>query len=59
MRFSRWRLKAVWQRVVNALASETEIEHVLIDSTIVRAHQHSAGASKKAGRKRSGVPGAD
>jgi transposase len=47
IRFSRWRSKGVWQRVVNALAGETEIEHVLIDSTIVRAHQHSAGASKK------------
>ena len=49
IRFSRWRSKGVWQRVVNALAGETEIEHVLIDSTIVRAHQHSAGASKKNG----------
>ncbi|WP_420798465.1 IS5 family transposase [Paraburkholderia hospita] len=50
IRFSRWRSKGVWQRVVNALAGETEIEHVLIDSTIVRAHQHSAGASKKTGQ---------
>ncbi|WP_085954621.1 IS5 family transposase [Paraburkholderia hospita] len=49
IRFSRWRSKGVWQRVVNALAGETEIEHVLIDSTIVRAHQHSAGAFKKNG----------
>ncbi|MGF6919780.1 transposase [Paraburkholderia sp. 40] len=59
MRFSRWRRTGVWQRVVNALAGETEIDRVLIDSTVVRAHQHSAGASKKVGRKRSGVPGAD
>jgi hypothetical protein len=44
---------------VNALAGQTEIEHVLIDSTIVRAHQHSAGAVKKAGRRRSVVPGVD
>jgi transposase len=59
IRFSRLRSKGVWQRVVNALAGETEIEHVLIDSTIVRAHQHSAGASKKTGRKRSVVPEVD
>jgi len=26
----------------------------MIDSTIVRAHQHSAGALKKKGRRRSG-----
>ncbi len=48
IRFSRWRSKGVWQRVANALAGETEIEHILIDSTIVRAHQHSAGALKSA-----------
>ena len=47
IRFSRWRSKGAWQRVANALAGETEIEHILIDSTIVRAHQHSAGALKK------------
>jgi transposase len=52
IRFSRWRRKGVWQRVVHALAGETEIEHILIDSTIVRAHQHSAGALKKVVRKR-------
>ncbi|RKE38551.1 transposase [Paraburkholderia sp. BL23I1N1] len=59
IRFSRWRSKGVWQRVVNALADQPEIEHVLIDSTIVRAHQHSAGALKKVGHKRWGVPVAD
>lgn len=49
MRFSRWRRNGVWQRVVLAMTGETEIEHILIDSTIVRAHQHSAGASRKSG----------
>lgn len=47
MRFSRWRRKGVWERVIHAAADETEIKHVLIDSTIVRAHQHSSGARKK------------
>lgn len=49
IRFSRWRRKGVWERVIHALADETEIRHVLIDSTIVRAHQHSSGARKKNG----------
>lgn len=53
MRFSRWRRKGVWLRVALAMAGETEVDRILIDSTIVRAHQHSAGASKKAARKRS------
>jgi transposase len=30
---------------------------MMIDATIVRAHQHSAGAVKKTARKRSGAPG--
>ncbi|KVT67342.1 transposase [Burkholderia ubonensis] len=59
MRFSRWRRKGVWERVAYAVSDETEIKRVLIDSTIVRAHQHSAGARKKAARKGSGVRAAD
>jgi hypothetical protein len=51
----RRRRKGVWQRVALAMARETEIEHNLIDSAIVRARQHSAGASKIAARKPSDV----
>lgn len=47
MRFARWRRDDVWQRVALAVAGEGEIEHILIDSTIVRAHQHSCGRVKK------------
>nr|WP_260400619.1 hypothetical protein [Paraburkholderia bannensis] len=51
-RFSRWRRNGVWERVIHAVADQTEIKHVLIDSTIVRAHQHPCGARKKTVRKR-------
>jgi transposase len=46
-RFSRWAKSGVWQSVFNLLATETDNEYAMIDSTIVRAHQHSAGAKKK------------
>lgn len=59
MRFSRWRRKGVWERVAHAVSDETETKRVLIDSTIVRAHQHSAGARKKVARKRSVARAAD
>lgn len=59
MRFSRWRRKGVWERVAYAVSDETEIKRVLIDTTIVRVHQHSAGARKKAARKRPGVRAVD
>jgi len=54
-RFSRWSRKGVWQRVTDALSAEPDLQALLIDSTIVRAHQHAAGAQKKPGRKRSAV----
>jgi transposase len=56
-RFSRWAKSGVWQRVFQHLASEADNEYAMIDSTIVRAHQHSAGAQKKLARtRRSGGP---
>jgi hypothetical protein len=35
------------------------MEHLFIDSTIVRAHQHSAGAKKKQAVRKSPVHAAD
>ena len=50
-RFSRWANKGVWQRLFEHVAADPDHEYAMIDSTIVRAHQHSAGAPKK--RRRS------
>jgi len=46
-RFSRWARSGVWSRLFKALSEEADNEYAMIDSTIVRAHQHSAGAQKK------------
>lgn len=43
-RHSRWSKSGVWQRVLETLAQAADNEYAMIDSTIVRAHQHSAGA---------------
>ena len=51
-RFSRWAKSAVWKRVFETLAEDADNEYAMIDSTIVRAHQHSAGAQKKPARIR-------
>jgi transposase len=54
-RFSRWAKKGVWANLFKALADDPDNEYAMIDATIVRAHQHSAGAPKKtASSKRSG-----
>ena len=47
LRFSRWAKSGVWERVFRHLAADADNEYAMIDSTIVRAHQHSAGAQKK------------
>lgn len=49
-RFSRWSARGVWENVFNTLATDADNEYAMIDSTIVRAHQHSAGAKKKQGK---------
>lgn len=48
-RFSRWARSGVWEKVFEVLAADADNEYAMIDSTIVRAHQHSAGAPKKNG----------
>jgi putative transposase len=54
-RFSRWSKTGIWQRVIDAVRDDVDLEALMLDSTIVRAHQHAAGAKKKKGRKRSAV----
>jgi putative transposase len=43
-RFRRWAKAGVWERIMAALADDPDFESVIIDGTIVRAHQHAAGA---------------
>ncbi|BAU41912.1 hypothetical protein O77CONTIG1_01730 [Leptolyngbya sp. O-77] len=43
-RFRRWAKTGVWQRVFQVLSEDADNEYAMIDTTIVRAHQHSAGA---------------
>ncbi|SFK59317.1 Transposase [Methylocapsa palsarum] len=45
-RFSRWSHKGVWQRIFAAMSDDPDFEYLIVDSTIVRAHQHAAGAKK-------------
>lgn len=58
-RFARWSNKGVWQRVFAELAKDADFEEVFLDTTIIRAHQHAAGAPKKGpqalGRSRGGL----
>ncbi len=46
VRFNRWCCDGVFDRLFNAMLDDPDFEYLLVDSTIVRAHQHSAGAQK-------------
>jgi putative transposase len=48
-RFSRWSRDGVWWSLFRALADDPDFEYLIVDSTIVRAHQHATG--KKGGLK--------
>jgi transposase len=50
-RFSRWAKSGVFERIFKLLSNDPDNEYMMIDATIVRAHQHSAGARKKTARK--------
>ena len=43
-RHLRWSESGVWENVFKELSGDVDNEYAMIDSTIVRAHQHSAGA---------------
>ena len=54
-RFRRWGKRGVWERIFNALLENPDFEYLIIDSTIVRVHQHAAGAKGGVRIRRSGV----
>jgi putative transposase len=57
-RFSRWGKNGVWPRIIAAIRHDADLEALLIDRTVVRAHQHAAGAPKKTARKHLDARGA-
>ncbi|SHL33924.1 Transposase [Hymenobacter psychrotolerans DSM 18569] len=46
-RSRRWAQKGIWQRLFEAV-QEPDLDWVMLDSTVVRAHAQAAGSRKKA-----------
>jgi putative transposase len=44
-RFNRWAKAGVWEQVFDTL-QDPDLEWLMIDTTVVRAHQHAAGQKK-------------
>jgi transposase len=47
-KFSIWSKNDVFQKIFDSLISDADMQDISIDSTSCKAHQHSAGAQKKA-----------
>jgi transposase len=45
-RYNRWARAGVWLRIFETLAAKSPQAMQLIDSSIIRAHQHAAGGKK-------------
>ena len=43
-RFLRWGNKGIWQKVLDILSGEPELEWLMIDATYCKVHPHAAGA---------------
>jgi putative transposase len=60
-RFARWARAGVWDRVFADLVADMKNPYLMLDSTIVRAHQQAATGRKKGAPKTRlwGVPEVD
>ena len=59
-RFVRWAAKGIWENIFHALASAgVPPEHVLIDSSVVKAHRCASGAKGGNSPRRSAAREAD
>ncbi len=47
-RYNRWSKAGIWLRIFETLAAQSPQSLHLIDSSIIRAHQHAAGGKKGA-----------
>lgn len=51
-RYYRWLERGLIDRLFEELGRDADLEWLMLDSTIIRAHQHAAGASKKKGARK-------
>ena len=58
-RFSRWSKAKVWERVFDDLAKDRDNQYLMLDSTLVRAHQQAATGKGGTRIRLWGVPDVD
>jgi transposase len=58
-RFSRWAKNGTWERVFAVLIKDRKNEYLMLDTTLVRAHQQAATGKGGTGTRLWGVPEED
>ncbi len=58
-RFGRWADKGVWERIFSHLIDDPDNDYVMLDTTLIRAHQQAAGGKGGRAIRRWGVPEED
>ena len=58
-RFARWAKKGVWERVFATLVADRRSEYLMLDTTLVRAHQQAATGKGGRATRLWGVPEED
>ena len=58
-RFNRWRKAGVWDRLMDAIAAAYDGDIQMIDSSVIRVHQHAANVKKATKTNVSAAPEAD
>lgn len=58
-RFTRWAKAGIWERVFDLLIKERDNQYLMLDTTLVRAHQQAATGKGGARIRLWGAPGED
>ena len=58
-RFSRWARAGIWEKVFASLTKDRDNQYLMLDSTLVRAHQQAATGKGGTRTRLWGVPEAD
>lgn len=46
VRYDRWSRKGSWGKLFEAVSDDPDMEHLMVDGSIVRVHQHGAAQKK-------------
>ena len=58
-RFARWAKNGVWERIFAALVADRHNEYLMLDTTLIRAHQQAATGKGGRATRLWGVPEED